>query len=197
VLALATCCKAVKVDADLARAFWLRQAHARQRATPTARMVTVNEDATAEWWWALGVAMAQFPSEAWVHEWLTLADRSERFRRVSQDWEGDVGCIIRADIGRGLFENACIWFHPESGRIEGKSYGDCVSAEGATIVWSGPYVNWKGIVSGTLHPIKATIQNKLSVSGQLGKLLHFAGAIDELQRVARQVPTEFVDEPTP
>jgi putative sterol carrier protein len=57
-----------------------------------------------------------------------------------------------------------------------------------------PYSRWKDVVLGDLEPIKALMQGKLGVRGDLPKILRYVKATQELAHLTSQVETTFPDE---
>jgi putative sterol carrier protein len=57
-----------------------------------------------------------------------------------------------------------------------------------------PYSRWKEVLLGRLDPVKAMLQGKLKLRGDLPQIIRHVRAAKELVNVAAATPTEFVDE---
>jgi putative sterol carrier protein len=59
-----------------------------------------------------------------------------------------------------------------------------------------PYSRWKDVLRGDLDPVKAMMQGKLKVQGDLATIVRYVRAANELVHLTMQVRTEFLDERT-
>jgi putative sterol carrier protein len=57
-----------------------------------------------------------------------------------------------------------------------------------------PYSRWKEIVLGRLEPVKAMMQGKLRVQGDLPAIVRQIRAVNEMVFLAQQIDTTFPDE---
>ena len=57
-----------------------------------------------------------------------------------------------------------------------------------------PYSRWKDVVLGELDPVRAMMQGKLRVRGDLPTIVRYVKAADELVHLCSKVPTPFPDE---
>ena len=64
----------------------------------------------------------------------------------------------------------------------------------STYVLSAPYTRWKDVVLGDLDPIRAMMQGKLRVRGDLPTIVREVRSANELVRLLGEVPTEFPDD---
>ena len=64
----------------------------------------------------------------------------------------------------------------------------------AEFVISAAYRRWKDVVRGELDPVRAMMQGKLRVRGDLPKILRSVQAANELVVLCGDVPTRFPDE---
>ena len=76
-----------------------------------------------------------------------------------------------------------------SARIVGPDEGGA-----APYVLRAPYTRWRSILEGELDPVKAMMQGKLKVQGNLATIIRYVRAANELVRLTGTVPTEFVGE---
>ena len=59
---------------------------------------------------------------------------------------------------------------------------------------SAPYSRWKDVVLGELDPVRAMMQGKLRVQGDLPTIVRYVRAANELVHLTGTVDTEFPDE---
>ena len=64
----------------------------------------------------------------------------------------------------------------------------------AQYVIGAPYSRWKDVVLGELDPVRAMMQGKLRVQGDLPTIVRYVKAADELVHLCSKVPTTFPDE---
>ena len=59
---------------------------------------------------------------------------------------------------------------------------------------TGEYARWKSVLRKELDPIKAMMQKKLELKGQMTTIVKYVNASKELVECATRVPTAFLDE---
>jgi putative sterol carrier protein len=107
-----------------------------------------------------------FPTEAWFQALVSLINTSDEYREAAADWEGDIAFLVEAE--------------PDRGRE-------------AAYILRAPYSRWREVVTGELDPIKAMMQGKLKVQGDLPTIVRQVRAANELVELTQQIPTEFPD----
>jgi putative sterol carrier protein len=135
-----------------------------------------------------------FPADDWFAALAEEINGSPAYREAAADWEGDIAFVVEADPERGV--PADVWGYLDlwhgacrSGRITTRDEG-----EGAEFVISASYRRWKDVVRGDLDPVRAMMQGKLRVRGDLPKILRYVQAAHELVAICGDVPTRFPDE---
>jgi len=86
--------------------------------------------------------------------------------------------------------------HLESGAIDpvlGQTY-PLQEAAKAPFCITGEYARWKSVLRKELDPIKAMMQKKLELKGQMTTIVKYVNASKELVECATQVATKFLDE---
>ena len=140
------------------------------------------------------VGMFEFPREEWFRALADEINASADYRAAASDWEGDISFVIEADPDRGVA--SAVWGYlarwPGSCR-GGRLMAPAVGAS-AEFVISATYRRWKDVVRGDLDPVRAMMQGKLRVRGDLPKILRYVQAAHELVVVCGAVPTRFPDE---
>ena len=138
--------------------------------------------------------MPVFPTAEWFEEFVRQIENSAEYREAAAGWEGDVSLVFEAEPDKRVPEDIWGWldlWHGECRR------GVLVTREEgakARFVVRAPYSRWKQIILGELDPIKAMMQGKLKLKGDLPMILRYIRAANLLVALAEKVPTEFVDE---
>lgn len=137
--------------------------------------------------------MTAFPTEAWFQELVTRINASVAYREAAADWEGDIAFLVEAEPDRGL--SADVWglldlWH---GTCRGGGVIEAGRGREAAYILKAPYSRWKEVVTGELDPIKAMMQGKLKVQGDLPTIVRQVRAANELVELTQQIPTEFPD----
>jgi len=138
--------------------------------------------------------MAEFPSEAWLAEYVERINGSDSYQEAASTWEGDVSLVIEAEPDKGVPEDVWAWvdlWHGEcrAGRIVSPEEG-----ERARFVVRAPYSRWKEVIRKELDPVKGMMQGKLRLKGDLPTIVRHVKAASELVNLAGTVTTEFPDE---
>lgn len=138
--------------------------------------------------------MFRFPTQEWFRALADAINGSDAYRDVAADWEGDVAFVIEADPERGLPDD--VWGYLDLWHGACRE-GAVVSADRgaeAEFVIGASYRRWKDVVRGELDPVRAMMQGKLRVRGDLPKILRYVQAAHELVAICGTVPTRFPDE---
>ena len=138
--------------------------------------------------------MHEFPSEAWFQALIERINASAAYREAAAGWEGDVAFLVEAEPDRRVPEDVWGLLDLWHGACRG---GGVIAAErgrSASFVISAPYARWKDVVLGELDPVRAMMQGKLRVQGDLPMIVRYVKAADELVHLCGTVPTRFPDE---
>jgi putative sterol carrier protein len=139
--------------------------------------------------------MFEFPREEWFEALAGEINASGAYREAASDWEGDIAFVVEADPERGV--PADVWGYLDLWHGACRSAAVVVAGRGedAEFVISATYRRWKDVVRGDLDPVRAMMQGKLRVRGDLPKILRYVQAAHELVVICGLVPTRFPDEP--
>ncbi|MET0801661.1 MAG: SCP2 sterol-binding domain-containing protein [Actinomycetota bacterium] len=138
--------------------------------------------------------MFEFPTQEWFRALVDAINGSSAYREAAADWEGDVAFVIEADPERGVPDD--VWGYLDLWHGACREGGLVAPARGgdAEFVISATYRRWKDVVRGELDPVRAMMQGKLRVRGDLPKILRSVRAANELVVLCGDVPTRFPDE---
>jgi len=138
--------------------------------------------------------MARFLSQEWFDVVAERINASEEYREAAKDWEGDIAFLVEAEPDKNVPDD--VWARLDLWHGACRGGGPIAQGEGAAsaYVLAAPYTRWKDVVLGDLDPIRAMMQGKLRVRGDLPTIVRQVRAANELVRVIGEVPTEFPDE---
>jgi putative sterol carrier protein len=134
-----------------------------------------------------------FPTEAWFQALVSLINASDEYREAAADWEGDIAFLVEAEPDRGLPADVWGLLDLWHGACRGGGVIDAERGREAAYVLRAPYSRWREVVTGELDPIKAMMQGKLKVQGDLPTIVRQVRAANELVELTQQIPTEFPD----
>jgi putative sterol carrier protein len=138
--------------------------------------------------------MPTFPTEDWFHALEERINASQGYRDAAADWEGDIAFVIQAEPDRNV--PADVWGYLDLWHGACRDARVVTPEQGAEAryVLTAPYTRWKDIVRGDLDPIKAMMQGKLKVRGDLPTIVRYVRAAVELVHQTGEVDTAFPDE---
>lgn len=138
--------------------------------------------------------MVAFASQEWLDEYKVLINQSEAYREAAAGWEGAIAYHFEPEPDRNWPDPTYVLMDLMHGECRDARLTDREEAEQAPFLIRGPYTRWKQVVTRELDPIKAMMQGKLRVSGDLATLVRYVDAANELVNLAASIPTEFPDE---
>ena len=138
--------------------------------------------------------MAVFPSEAWFASFVAKINASEEYRDAARTWEGDVSLVFEAEPDKGVPSDVWGWLDLWHGECRSGRFVPAEEGAKARFVVRAPYSRWKDVIRGKLDPVKAIMQGKLKLRGDLPAILRHVRAANELVHLSSEVETEFVDE---
>ena len=139
--------------------------------------------------------MAEFPSSEWLDVYVQRINESSDYKEAAATWEGDISYVFEAEPDKGIPQEIWAWLDLWHGECRDAKYGvGQTEGDRAKFVIRAPYSRWKEIIKKELDPIKAMMQGKLKLKGDLPTIVRYVKAANELVNLAASVPTEFVDE---
>jgi putative sterol carrier protein len=136
-----------------------------------------------------------FPSPEWAAEFKKAVQTSTAYKQAAATWTfGPVALLTKADPALGLAEDVGMWLEIEHGNCSDVRVVTRAEAEKAPFCISGEYARWKSVLKKELDPIKAMMQKKLELKGQMTTIVKYVNASKELVECATRVPTAFLDE---
>lgn len=141
------------------------------------------------------VTRFDFPSDEWAQKFKDAINDSGPYRAAAVAWiHGAVALVVKADPALGLPEPVGIWLDLDRGVCKEVRVVSDEEAARAPFCISGEYGRWKLVMNRQLDPIKAMMQKKLELRGQMTIIVKFVNASKELVECSTRVPTRFLDE---
>jgi putative sterol carrier protein len=138
--------------------------------------------------------MPTFPTDPWFHDLIDQINASDAYRAAASDWEGDIAFLVEAEPDHGMPEDVWGLLDLWHGACRGGGVVDAREGEKAAYVIRAPYSRWKEVVQGDLDPVRAMMQGKLRVRGDLPTIVRYVDAANELVHLTGRVDTVFPDE---
>jgi putative sterol carrier protein len=138
--------------------------------------------------------VAAFPTDAWFQELIERINGSPAYREAAVDWEGDIAFFVEAEPDHAMPRDVWGLLDLWHGSCRGGGVVDEERGRASAYVIRAPYSRWKNVVRGELDPIRAMMQGKLRVEGDLPTIVRYVKAADELVQLCATVPTVFPDE---
>ena len=136
-----------------------------------------------------------FPSPEWAAEFKKQVQQSAAYKQAAATWTfGPVALLTKADPAIGLAEDVGMWLDIERGNCSDVRVVPKAEAEKAPFCITGEYARWKSVLRKELDPIKAMMQKKLELKGQMTTIVKYVNASKELVECATRVSTAFLDE---
>jgi putative sterol carrier protein len=136
-----------------------------------------------------------FPSEEWAGAFKKAMDESAGYRAAGAQWtHGAVALVVKADPALGIADDVGLYLDLHQGVCREAKIVSRAEAEKAPFCIAGEYARWKSVIRKELDPIKAMMQKKLELKGQMTLIVKYVNASKELVECATRVPTKFLDE---
>ncbi len=134
----------------------------------------------------------KFPSEEWVERYKEELNKGP-WSESGKEWtHGPISLVITKDEKIGIKEDIYLWLDLDRGVCKEAKLVSREEGEKAPFVIYGTYERWKQVIKGELEPIKALAQGKLKLKGNLGIIVRFVKAAEDMVKTAQKVPTEFI-----
>jgi putative sterol carrier protein len=133
---------------------------------------------------------------SWIIAYERLIQNDETYRKLAAGWEGTVVIHVLANSDVGLDEDMYLMMD--------LWHGDCRSVrlvptdvgEAGDFLLTASYERWKQVMSGEVDVVKALMQGKIKLRGDLPTIVRYSKAATRLVELVTQVPTIFLDDMT-
>ncbi len=138
-----------------------------------------------------------FPSEQWLGEWVARCNADPYFRSVGRGWQGAAGCVVKS-VGTALPESLYLRLEGQDGQWHSYRLGSSpLLVDEANFVLSADYEVWKSVIQQRTHPVRAMVQGRVRVRGQLSVVLRWTQPLLRMTELAGLIQTSFLDEADP
>jgi putative sterol carrier protein len=129
----------------------------------------------------------ELASDEYKSEFKEKINKDEEYAKLASSVEDSYTLVLQAEPDKGVPETRVVGFEIKRGKMT-----DIWSGERQTsYILSAPYRVWVDILLGKIGANRAFITRKLSIKGNMPRLLKTAKATDRLVALLREVPTEF------
>lgn len=141
--------------------------------------------------------MPQFPSPEWLVEFQQIVNASAEYADAAATWEGDLVFVYEKEPDKGVPDDVYAWLDLWHGKCRDAAIltgPDDPRATSAKFTITAPYSRWKSVMKKEIEPVKAMMQGKLKVKGDLPTIVRYVKASNVLTDLTTEVDTQFVDE---
>lgn len=125
-------------------------------------------------------------SEDWIHALADTLRNDTLYQGKAKGFDSSFQFVVKADPARGVVhERSCGINLPQCDRVWSGVQPN------TDYVMSGPYATFHKILQGKMGAVMAITTRKLTLQGNLAKLLKYTGAINRLVELLGQVDNEF------
>ncbi len=136
-----------------------------------------------------------FPSEEWLEAYGNELRAKPDYKEAGKIWiYGVVVLIVNTKPDIGVNEDFRMYLDLHEGECRECRLCTAEEAEGQPFVISGEYERWKSVVKAELEPVKALMQGKLRLKGDLPTIVRTIEAAKAMVKCATFVDTVFIDE---
>jgi putative sterol carrier protein len=133
-------------------------------------------------------------TEEWCKAWEARVRANSAFAAANKGWQGDIGCIMFKDPKANVADDHYLYLDFEDGKVNGIYMTDKDKAENAKFVISGDYIRWKQVARGELDAVKAMMQGKLKLKGNLPYVVKYVKGVQESIKNLTEIDSEFPDD---
>ncbi|MFX1559597.1 MAG: SCP2 sterol-binding domain-containing protein [Promethearchaeota archaeon] len=109
------------------------------------------------------------------------------YAELASGVEDSYTLVLQAEPDKGIQDTIVVGFEIKSGKMTDIWLGE----RKTSFILSAPYKVWVDILVGKIGANRAFITRKLSIKGNMPRLLKTAKATDRLVTLLREIPTEF------
>jgi putative sterol carrier protein len=133
-----------------------------------------------------------FGTDEWAKAFMEEINKNEAYAKAASDWEGDFYFVVQP---KKMFDKQIIlYLDLWHGKCRDASVVEDESEHSPAYKLIASDDNWKAIIDRKLDPIRGMMIRKLKLEGDMGKIMRYVKAAQELVNSATRVPTEFPPE---
>ncbi len=133
-----------------------------------------------------------FGSDEWAKAFMEEINKNEAYAKAAADWEGDFYFVVQP---KKMFDKQIVLYVDLwHGKCRDAKVVEDESQYSPEYKLIASDDNWKAIIDRKLDPIRGMMIRKLKLEGNMGKIMRYVKAAQELVNSATRVPTEFPPE---
>jgi putative sterol carrier protein len=136
------------------------------------------------------MCLAGFTSQEWIELFMEQVNLNKKYEEAAKTWEGDFLFVVEPDAE--LKQRATYYVDLWHGKCRGVALLKQGEEKKSAFIFSGPYGNWKKLITTKGDPIQGLLTGKFKLQGDMAKVLRAVRAAKELVETTGKVPTEFV-----
>ena len=140
------------------------------------------------------MAKAVFPSEEWIAQLKDQLNSSPSYAEAAKNWEGDFYFTIDPDKTGPITETKYLYMDLWHGQCREAFLTADKSVKNPAFIMSGPYSNWKRVVTAKLDPLQCLMTGQLKLKGNMVMIMKNVKAAQEIVRACTRIDAEFPDE---
>ena len=130
-----------------------------------------------------------FATDAWIKRLGDECNKSKTYREAAKNWEGDLYIVVEAE-GR-LEETVYMYIDLYHGQCRQAFVPEDHTSLNPEFWLIGSVSDWKEVTEKCIDPIKALLTRKLSLKGNMAKIMRSARAAQALINCSVSFETEF------
>ena len=130
-----------------------------------------------------------FATDAWVKRLSEACNKSVVYREAAKNWEGDIYFIVEAE-GQ-LEKNVYMYLDLYHGQCRQAFVPEDHTTLNPEFWISGSVSAWKEVTEKNMDPLKALLTRKLSLRGNISKVMRQAKAAQALVNCSTSFETDF------
>ena len=133
-------------------------------------------------------------TDAWANDLKDEINKSSSYRTLGKGWKWKVGLVVEAEPDKNFPESAGVVMDLFDGAARDITVGTAADAQKCEFVITASYTRWKQVAKKELDPVKAMLQGKLKLKGDLPTIVRYTKATQEVVECSTRVPVEWPDE---
>ncbi len=136
-----------------------------------------------------------FPSAEWTKAYMDVLNADPGYKVAGAPWTaGALTFVVKAEPTVGLNEDVAFILDVHQGVCRDARIASMEEGAKQPFVITGSYAQWKSVIRKELDPVKAMMQGKLKLKGNLPMIVRNVKAAQSLVENASKVDTRFLDE---
>jgi putative sterol carrier protein len=133
-------------------------------------------------------------SPEWAATYEKMIQEDEEYRKAAKGWEGTVVIHIKANPGLGLDEDIYLLLDLWHGDCRSVRLVPREAGEKGNFILTGELERWEAVTSGNLDPVKAMMQGKVKLKGNLPTIVRYTKASSILTKISTRIEAKLISQ---